>query len=146
MLYVTNSSVGMDKLYMTKENIEWLTNGLLVARFAGVIGRCMDDISDHEVNQQRGHVASIVDCYIKEYEVSKEEAYVEIRKMVTNAWKDINKEFLFHKEVPFFVLELGLNFAQLVDTTFGAGHDEYTSPKSETKKMLSLLLVESINL
>ncbi|XP_015161133.1 germacrene C synthase-like [Solanum tuberosum] len=152
MLYVTNSLVGMDKLYMTKENIEWLTNGLLVARSAGAICRCMDDISDHEVNQQRGHVASIVDCYIKEYEVSKEEAHVEIRKMVTNAWKDINKEFLFHKDVPFFVLELGLNFAQLVDTTFGDGHDEfrlhdeYTSPKSETKKMLSLLLVESINI
>ncbi|TMW99339.1 hypothetical protein EJD97_002711 [Solanum chilense] len=146
MLYVTNSLVGMDELYMTKENIEWLTNGLLVARSAAAICRCMDDISDHEVNQQRGHVASIVDCYIKQYGVSKEEAYVEIRKMVTNAWKDINKEFIFHKEVPFFVLELGLNFARLVDTTFGDGHDEYTSPKSETKKMLSLLLVESINI
>lgn len=66
--------------------------------------------------------------------------------MVTNAWKDINKEFLFHKEVPFFVLELALNFARLVDTTFRDGHDEYASPKSETKKMLSLLLVESINI
>lgn len=50
MLYVTNSLVGMDELYMTKENIEWLTNGLLVARSAAAICRCMDDISDHEVS------------------------------------------------------------------------------------------------
>lgn len=146
MLYVTNGLVGIEELHMTKENIDWLTNGLLVARSAAAICRCLDDISDHEVNQKRGHVASIVECYMKEFGVSKEEAYVEIRKMVTDRWKDINKEFLFSKEVPFFVLELGLNFARLVDTTFGDGHDEYTSPKSETKKMLSLLLVESINI
>ncbi|KAG5601157.1 hypothetical protein H5410_032527, partial [Solanum commersonii] len=132
--------------YMKEKNNEELTNGFLVARSAGVICRCMDDISDHEVNKQRGHVASIIDSYIKQYEVSKEEAYVEIRKIVKNAWKDMNKEFLFHKEVPLFVLELGLNFARLEDTIFGDGHDEYTSPKSKTKKMLSLLLVESINI
>ncbi|KAG5601127.1 hypothetical protein H5410_032497 [Solanum commersonii] len=42
VFYVTNSFVGMDKLY--------LTNGFLVARSAGVICRCMVDISDHEVS------------------------------------------------------------------------------------------------
>lgn len=47
-----------------------------------------------QVEQQRGHVASFVEYYMKEYGTSKQEAYVEMWKKITNAWKDINKELL----------------------------------------------------
>ncbi|KAF2308720.1 hypothetical protein GH714_013958 [Hevea brasiliensis] len=41
--------------------------------------------------QSRGHVASAVECYIKQYGVSEQEACYELNKQVENAWKDINE-------------------------------------------------------
>ncbi|MCD7472355.1 hypothetical protein HAX54_013513 [Datura stramonium] len=80
--------------------------------------RLMDDIIDHEVQQERGHAASIIECYMKEYGASKEEAYTKYRKEVKNAWKDINKALMRPTEVPMFVLERPLNLARLLDTLF----------------------------
>ncbi|KAK4718680.1 hypothetical protein R3W88_017018 [Solanum pinnatisectum] len=102
MFYVTHSLIGMEEL-ITRETIEWITNEPLIVRAASLIARSMDDIADHEVQQQIEHVASIIDCYIKEYGASKEEVCIEIQKEVTNAWKDINKELLFTRKIPFFL-------------------------------------------
>ncbi|XP_049408723.1 sesquiterpene synthase 12-like [Solanum stenotomum] len=145
MLYVTHSLIGMEEL-ITKETIEWITNEPLIVRAASLITRFMDDIADHEVQQQIEHVASIIDSYIKEYGASKEEACVEMQKEVTNAWKDINKEFLLTRKVPFFILEQALNYARLADTVFGGGHDGYTNSNCKTKNLITSLFVESVNI
>ncbi|KAG5601189.1 hypothetical protein H5410_032559 [Solanum commersonii] len=86
------------------------------------------------------------DCYIKEYGASKEEACIEMQKEVTNAWKDINKEFLLTRKVPFFILEQALNSARLVDTVYGGGHDGYTNSNCKTKNLITSLFVESVNI
>ncbi|XP_049373063.1 sesquiterpene synthase 12-like [Solanum verrucosum] len=145
MFYVTHSLIGMEEL-ITKETIEWITNEPLIVRAASLIARFMDDIADHEVQQQIEHVASIIDCYIKEYGASKEEACVEMKKEVTNAWKDINKEFLLTRKVPFFILKQALNYARLTDTVFGGGHDGYTNSNCKTKNLITSLFVESVNI
>ncbi|XP_075098198.1 sesquiterpene synthase 9-like isoform X2 [Nicotiana tabacum] len=98
-----------------------------------------------EVEQQRGHVASFVECYMKEYGVSKQETYVEMRKKITNAWKDINKELLRPTAVPMFILERSLNFSRLADT-FLKDDDGYTNPKSKVKDLIASLFVESVDI
>ncbi|MBA0619159.1 hypothetical protein Godav_028382 [Gossypium davidsonii] len=35
-----------------------------------------------------------MECYMKQYRVSMQEAYNELYKKINNAWKDINEEFL----------------------------------------------------
>nr|AAL25826.1 cyclase [Nicotiana tabacum] len=130
---------------ITKEAFEWLANEPLIPRAASTICRLMDDIVDHEVEQQRGHVASFVEYYMKEYGTSKQEAYVEMWKKITNAWKDINKELLRATAVPMFVLERTLDYTRLVDTCF-KDDDGYTNPKSKVKDMIALLFVESIDI
>ncbi|PHT78795.1 hypothetical protein T459_16847 [Capsicum annuum] len=126
----------------TKETIEWKTNGPLITHAASTICRLMNDIADdHEVR----HVASFVEFYIKEYAASNEDAYIDIQKKVMNAWKDINKEFLYPK-VPYFILKRALSYARLADTFYKDGYDGYTNFKSKTKNMINLLFVESVNI
>nr|XP_009793511.1 PREDICTED: (E,E)-germacrene B synthase-like [Nicotiana sylvestris] len=143
-MYGIISLVVMEEI-ITKEAFEWLANEPLILRAASTICRLMDDMADHEVEQQRGHVASFVECYMKEYGVSKQETYVEMRKKITNAWKDINKELLRPTAVPMFILERSLNFSRLADT-FLKDDDGYTNPKSKVKDLIASLFVESVDI
>jgi len=43
---------------------------------------------------RRRHIASAVECYMKQYRASEEKAVVELEKQVGKAWKDINAEML----------------------------------------------------
>ncbi|KAH0640642.1 hypothetical protein KY285_037228 [Solanum tuberosum] len=121
---------------ITKEKFEWVINEPLILRASSVIGRLKDDINTNDFEQQRSHV-----CYMKEYGVSKQEAYVEFRKKLTNAWKDINEEFLTPSEVPLFVLEQVINFAHLA-YIFKEG--DFINTLSEFKDMITLLFVEPV--
>ncbi|OIT35609.1 PREDICTED: germacrene C synthase-like [Nicotiana attenuata] len=141
----TTSLVGMEE-FITKQTFEWIINEPLIFRASSAICRLMDSIIDHKEEQQRGHVASIVECYMKEHGTSEQEAYIEIQNEVTNAWKDINKEFLrpLEMEVPMFVLERALNLAR-ISHTFFKDEDGYTNPRSNVKELITLLFVESVN-
>nr|GEY70631.1 E-beta-farnesene synthase 1 [Tanacetum cinerariifolium] len=50
----------------------------------------MDDIVSHEEEQERGHVASSIECYSKESDASEEKACEYISRKVEDAWKVIN--------------------------------------------------------
>ncbi|KAG5601075.1 hypothetical protein H5410_032445 [Solanum commersonii] len=90
--------------------------------------------TDSLVEQERGHVTSIIECYLKEYGASKQDAYIKFQKEVSNAWKDINKEFFCPTEIPMFVLERVLNLTCVIDTLYKE-EDEYTNAKGKLKNM-----------
>ncbi|XP_060186156.1 sesquiterpene synthase 9-like, partial [Lycium barbarum] len=140
----TTSLVGMEE-FISRETFEWVINEPLIIRASAVISRLMDDIVGHEDEQQRGHVSSIIESYMKESGASKQEAYIKFRKEVTNAWKDINREFLRPTEVPMFVLERALNLARVMDTLYQK-KDGYTNSKGKLKDMINLLFVESLKI
>ncbi|KAL3334817.1 hypothetical protein AABB24_031168 [Solanum stoloniferum] len=144
MMGSTTSLIGMEE-FVSKETFEWLMNEPLIVRASSLISRAMDDIVGHEVEQERGHVASIIECYMKEYGTSKQEAYIKFQKEVTNAWKDINKEFFRPTEVPMFVLKRVLNFARVMDTLYKE-EDGYTNAKGKLKNMINSILTESVKI
>ncbi|XP_060214719.1 sesquiterpene synthase 9-like [Lycium barbarum] len=144
MMLSTTSLVGMEE-FISRETFEWVINEPLIIRASAAISRLMDDIVGHEEEQQRGHVASIIETYMKESGASKQEAYIKFRKEVTNAWKYINREFLRPTAVPMFVLERALNLARVIDTLYQK-KDEYTNSKGKLKDMINLLFVESIKI
>nr|AAG41892.1 sesquiterpene synthase 2 [Solanum habrochaites] len=144
MMGATNCLVGMEE-FISKETFEWLMSEPVIVRASSLIGRAMDDIVGHEVEQERGHVASIIECYMKDYGASKQEAYAKFKKDVTNAWKDINKEFFRPTEVPMFVLERALNFTRVIDTLYQE-EDEYTNAKGKLKNMIHSILIESVKI
>ncbi|KAJ4723532.1 Terpene synthase [Melia azedarach] len=138
LVLATTSFVGMGDI-VTKESVEWISNNPKIVRASSVICRLMDDITSHKFEQSRGHVASAVECYMKQHGASEEDAVNLFRKEVDNAWKDMNKELLKPTAFPMPLLERVLNFARVVDFLY-RNSDNYTHSHLVKDQIASLLI------
>ena len=96
-----------------------------------------------QFEQKRGHVASGIECYMKQYGASEEEAYDEFQKQVVDAWRDINEEFLRPTVVPMPLLMCVLNLSRVMDVIYTGG-DGYTHVGKVMKNNVASLLIHSI--
>nr|GMC70142.1 (-)-germacrene D synthase-like [Ipomoea batatas] len=140
MMIATTCLVGMGDI-ITKEVLDWVTSEPLAVKATCSICRLMDDMIGHEFEQERGHVASAVECYMKGYNVSKEEAYVGIEKLISRAWKDINQECLHPLPVPMKVLLRVLNLARAIFLIY-KDNDIYTFSQVKFKSLITATLVQ----
>ncbi|KAH9803246.1 alpha-terpineol synthase [Citrus sinensis] len=137
LLLSTSSFLGMEDI-VTKEAFEWVSGNPKIVQASSIICRLMDDIVSHKFEQQRGHVASAVECYMKQHGVSEEEAVKVFREKVGNAWKDINEELMRPPVVPMPLLERVLNLARLMDVLY-QNNDSYTNPHLMKDHVAALL-------
>ncbi|KAH1083866.1 hypothetical protein J1N35_023627 [Gossypium stocksii] len=140
------SFVGMGD-FVTPEIFNWASNNPKIIYASSIVGRLMDDVASHKFEQERGHCASAVECYMREHAVSEEEACRELKKQVENAWKDINQELIFSeisKVVPGPVLTRILNFTRVIDFFYKNG-DGYTHGGKNTNDGITSLLIDPIS-
>ncbi|CAI0378666.1 unnamed protein product [Linum tenue] len=143
-LAVTVIYCGMGEV-ASKEVFEWLFSQPKILVSGSSIARLMDDIVSHEFEQERGHVASSVECYIKQYGVSKEEAHAKLNKLVEKLWKDMNEELLLPLEAPMLILKTILNKVRVMDLLY-KDEDTYTNSKTVMKELLTYILVDPVPL
>nr|GMD80415.1 (-)-germacrene D synthase-like [Ipomoea batatas] len=143
MMLSTTSLVGMHEDFVTKEALDWMSKEPLIVQAATVICRLMDDMAGHEFEQQRGHVDSAVECYMKQYGKSKEETFNEFHERVNNAWKDINQECLNPTAFPMSILIRVVNLARVIDLLYKDG-DTYTHSATELKDIITPVLIDPI--
>ncbi|MED6124418.1 hypothetical protein PIB30_058717 [Stylosanthes scabra] len=141
-ILITISFIGMGDM-ATEDIFKWVTSKPKMVRASAIMCRIMDDIVSNEFEQKREHVASILECYIKEFDVSKEEAIQEMRKRVTYAWKDMNKECLKPTAVPMPFLTRILNMSRFMDVMY-KDEDCYTHAEGKMKKCIEALLVNPV--
>ncbi|PON67638.1 Squalene/phytoene synthase [Trema orientale] len=110
---------------VSAEVFDWLLNDPKIVRGSAAICRLMDDVVSHKFEQDRGHVDSSVECYMKQHGVSEQEACDQLNKQVVDAWKDINEECLEPRDVPMPVLMRVVNLARVIDAVYKDG-DGYT--------------------
>nr|KJB45621.1 hypothetical protein B456_007G316500 [Gossypium raimondii] len=140
------SFVGMGD-FVTPEIFNWASNNPKIIYASSIVGRLMDDVASHKFEQERGHCASAVECYMREHAVSEEEACSELKKQVENAWKDINQELIFSeisKVVPGPVLTRILNFTRVIDFLYKNG-DGFTDVGKNTKDGITSLLIDPVS-
>ncbi|CAN0890283.1 (-)-germacrene D synthase [Linum grandiflorum] len=127
-----------------KELFEWLLADPKILVATSDLCRIMDDIVSHEFEQERGHVASSVECYMKQYGVSRDEAVVVLNGMVEDDWKDINEECIVigsdKLAVSKEVLSVFVGLAKVMDVLY-KDSDGYTFSSTDTKNMMTALLV-----
>ncbi|KAF6153765.1 hypothetical protein GIB67_000998, partial [Kingdonia uniflora] len=129
---------------VTKETFEWLDGKPQLIIACMLICRVMDDMRSHEFEQQRTHVTSVVECYMKEFGVSEEEACLELEKMLDKWWKDTNEGILHGPAVvPMEVVTRILNYNRMMVVIY-KDMNGYTFPKILLKKHISSLLVDSL--
>ncbi|KAF3626509.1 putative deacetylvindoline O-acetyltransferase-like [Capsicum annuum] len=91
---------------------------------------------------ERGDVTG-VQCYMNEYGVTKEEANVEIKKIILNCWKDLNRQCLKPTRVPRFLLMPVLNLARMCQFAY-IDEDANTFSKNNYRDFVSMVLVDPI--
>ncbi|KAJ4847905.1 hypothetical protein Tsubulata_043128 [Turnera subulata] len=128
----------------TKEVYDWLVTDPKILVAAGDHCRLLDDVTGHETEQKRGHVASTVECYMKEYGVSKEEAHEVIKKFKEDDWKYLNEEFMKEGAIPKKILKIFLGYARVMEALYGDFSNNYDVSDTTTKEMMEALLVNPI--
>ncbi|XP_031389340.1 (-)-germacrene D synthase-like [Punica granatum] len=141
-MLIVASLLGMPEI-TTEDTFQWLLSNPNIVRASAAICRLMDDIASHKFEQERGHVASAVECCMKQYGVTEQEAENELKKQVEDAWKDINEGWLHLTEVPPHVLMRIVNYARAVDVMYKDG-DCFTNSQTKLKDIIASLLVDPV--
>ncbi|XP_074311025.1 sesquiterpene synthase 2-like [Silene latifolia] len=117
-------SVGITDI--RKDAFEWINQPSKAILAACVMARILNDISSHKVEQDRGHVASAVECYMKQFGVTQKEAYEKLFLIVENAWMDLKEEIFRPTAVPMELLTRVLNQCRALYDFYATGEDGYT--------------------
>ncbi|KAJ6969907.1 valencene synthase-like [Populus alba x Populus x berolinensis] len=142
-MLATVSFIGMAGDMVTEQAFDWVFNRPKIVRASETICRLVDDVRSHKFEQERGHAASGVECYIRQYGLSEQEVYKEFHMQVVNAWKDINEEFLKPTAVPMPLLERILNLSRVMDVIYKE-EDEYTHVGEVMKNNIASLFIDSV--
>ena len=90
-------------------------------------------------------VATSVECYLKEHNVTGEVALAKIGSFVDDAWKTINQALFDHRSPRLPVLQRVANFAMSIMIIFLDQRDGFTNSK-EFKETLESQFVKHIPL
>ena len=93
--------------------------------------------------QKRGHVASGVEYYVKQYGVSEEKVYCEFHGQVEKAWLYINQECLKPTAVPMPILTRVVNLSRVMDVIYKEA-DGYTHVGKVMKDNIASLFIDPL--
>ncbi|MQL69414.1 hypothetical protein Taro_001706 [Colocasia esculenta] len=128
----------------TSEAFDWLASFPKILKASTVIGRLMNDIASYEREKKQDHVASSIECYMKEYGTTFEDARGKLQEMIEDGWKDINRESLEPTKLPMPLLMPSLNLARASVTFYRSEFDGYTDSSQAIKDHITLLFTQSI--
>uniref|UniRef100_A0A0E0D0J6 Uncharacterized protein n=1 Tax=Oryza meridionalis TaxID=40149 RepID=A0A0E0D0J6_9ORYZ len=113
---------------VTEEALEWAIGNNDAVRAGGEVARFMDDMAAFKNGRNKLDVASSVECYIKEYNVTSEVALAKIGSLVEDAWKTINQVHIDRRELLPFVHRV-TNLSRSMAILFHDKRDAYTYSK-----------------
>ncbi|KAG2540774.1 hypothetical protein PVAP13_9NG595900 [Panicum virgatum] len=111
------------------EAFEWAIGSTDAIRASGEVSRFMDDMADFKRGRNKMDVATSVECYMKEHNVTGEVALAKIGSFVDEAWKTLNQALFDHRSLPLPVLQRVTNFAMSIMLIFLDQRDGYTNSK-----------------
>nr|QNC49788.1 terpene synthase 5 [Leucophyllum frutescens] len=137
-MVAATSLVGMGHL-VTRDDFHWVSCEPLSVTASSVIARLMDDMAGYGFEKK----LSAVECYMIEHNASKDEAFGDLQKQVSDAWKDINQECLRPMAVSMPILMRVLNAARVIHHLYKDG-DGYTNSNTEVKELIKAVLIEPV--
>ncbi|GLU23522.1 hypothetical protein SLE2022_395200 [Rubroshorea leprosula] len=137
-MLITNSYVGMGNV-ASKEAFDWISNDPKMLVACTTICRVMDDIVTHQFERERDHVYSVIESYMKEHGVSREETLKVFRKEIVNAWKVVNEGCMKPTTFPLPLHTRILNFTRAMDVVY-KDDDAYTKSYLLKDQIASLLV------
>ncbi|XP_066368459.1 alpha-terpineol synthase, chloroplastic-like [Miscanthus floridulus] len=136
------SLVGMHDI-ATEECFDWVSSVPRMVQALSVILRLVDDLESYERERLIPHVASTIDSYMKEHNVSIEVARGQIHVLKEESWKDFNSEWLNtdNNAYPKQILERIFNLTRTMEFMYNKG-ENFTNCHNLKDTVDSLLLAE----
>ncbi|CDY63935.1 hypothetical protein Bca4012_030231 [Brassica carinata] len=125
----------------TEEAYKWLKSRPKLLTSLSMKGRLMNDIAGFE--DDRGFIANAVNCYMKQYGVTKLEAIRDLQKEVANCDKIINEESLKNIDVPLQNRKLVFKILRMLNVSYNEG-EGFTFTKGKFDKYIASLFVNRI--
>ncbi|KAK9057258.1 hypothetical protein SSX86_022093 [Deinandra increscens subsp. villosa] len=142
-LITTSSFISMGDI-VTEESFKWAVSYAPILKASSEISRFMDDIVDHKEKEQRDHMVTSVECYMKEHDMKVEHVYDLFNKKIEDAWIDMNKEFLTCEDVPMALKMRVINLARIMDALYK--HDDgFTNIGEELKGYIKSCLINNMH-
>ncbi|XVF77893.1 hypothetical protein PTKIN_Ptkin14bG0084200 [Pterospermum kingtungense] len=82
-------------------------------------------------------------CYMKEYNVSRNEAIKAFRAIIAGAWEDVNEGCMRPTPIPTPLVRAALNFFRLSDFAY-RDNDEYTDQETSFKHLITKVIIDPI--
>uniref|UniRef100_A0A8R7TPT4 Uncharacterized protein n=1 Tax=Triticum urartu TaxID=4572 RepID=A0A8R7TPT4_TRIUA len=140
-LLACTSLVGMDDI-ATKDSFEWILTVPKIVQKLCIIVRLLDDIMTYEREQMTPHVASTMDSYMKQHNVSIEIARHKIQELKEESWKDFNGEWLEPNiDQPRKLIEAIFNLTRTMEFMYNKD-DNFTNCRN-LKDIIRSLFVET---
>ncbi|KAF3543545.1 hypothetical protein DY000_02009595 [Brassica cretica] len=96
-------------------------------------------------DMSRGQITNAVNCYMKQYGVTKQDALRELHKMVADTDNITNEELLTTAGVSSLVLKTVMGLAQSITVCYN-GCQGYTQPEGKIKEYMTSMYVDQIRL
>ncbi|XP_058744616.1 (-)-germacrene D synthase-like [Vicia villosa] len=141
-LLITSSYIGMGNT-ATEDKFIWVSKKPKMVDAVATVCRLMDELVTNEFEHEREHVCSLLDCIMKQKDVSKEAATEECKKRLANAWKDINEECLMPTDVPMPFMTRAINLSRFMDVVY-KDKDNYTHSEGLMKSYIKSVLVDQV--
>nr|CAB3491949.1 unnamed protein product [Digitaria exilis] len=109
-----------------KEVFEWAIQNSLTVTACGEVSRFMDDLADFKRGRNKMDVATSVECYMKENNVTSEVALAKVDSLVDHAWKTLNEELFDHRDILSIVNQI-TNFGRSMMFLYYDKRDGYTN-------------------
>nr|QYL01198.1 terpene synthase 8 [Stevia rebaudiana] len=142
-MIITISYVHGDDL-VTEDTFKWVSTYPPIVKASCLIFRLMNDMVNRKDEQERKHVATSVECYMKQYGVSKEHTLELFSKLIEDNWKVINKNSLRPTDVPGPLLMSPINFTRVCNILYSPV-DNYTQAGKELIDYIKSLLVNPMS-
>ncbi|KAK1381837.1 Valerianol synthase TPS8 [Heracleum sosnowskyi] len=128
----------------TTRACNWATSKPKAVFATEKMGRVINDIVGYEEEHSRPHVATSIDCYMKEYGVSKEEAVVKLYELIEDTWKDMNEECLEPTAVGRQFINVYLESMRVCHVVYDKDSDGYTHPEENLKHEIDFIIMDPI--
>ncbi|XP_071687884.1 10-epi-juneol synthase-like [Rutidosis leptorrhynchoides] len=126
---------------VNEEVVAWYESHPKILKALDLLGRLYNDVTSFKFERQRAQKQiTSVDAYMNTFGVEENEAVDEIKKMLENAWKDINEECLKPTKFSMEILSIFLNLARMTDFVYRY-MDTFTFPEKSIAEYITLLFV-----
>ncbi|XP_078161726.1 monoterpene synthase 8, chloroplastic-like [Carex rostrata] len=131
--------------YVTAKDLEQFLAGYPdIVRYSSLNFRLYNDLATSSEEIKRGDIEKSIQCTMRDKGVSESVARQEIMEMILKYWTSLNSEVCGNSAFEKYLKNVALNIPRMAQRIYQYG-DGYGKPGSDTKNLVTSILLESIN-